>query len=311
VAASDLDGLLAEAAARASRSVVAITRSSRDPAPHGGEALGSGFLSERTGFVVTNAHVVGRADRVDVAFPGGSTARGRVVGRDAATDLALVRVDGPTPPALPLASPSTVRVGQLVLAVGHSLGLPGSPTVSMGVVSAVGRSMPGAEQLYEGVLQTDAPINPGNSGGPLVNVQGEVVGVNTAIVAAAQGVGFAIPAEAVERVTPQLRLSGRVPRIRLGVAGIPVGPETVRQFSLAVDSGVLVAAVNSGSTAAEAGLRPGDVVTRVAGRPVRTLRDLLEGLGGVRPGGPLALQWVRTGTERSAVVTAREAPVEA
>jgi serine protease Do len=296
--ARELDEALAGAAERTRRSVVALARYDAR-GRHG--AFGSGFVAGAE-TVLTNAHVVGDARRVELRYADGSTASGQVQAVDRATDLAVVRAPGPTPPPLELGASEHLRVGQIVLAVGHSLGLPGGPTVSLGVVSALGRPLPGSEWIFEGVLQTDAAINPGNSGGPLVDSLGRVVGVNTAIAGASQGVGFAVPSQTIQRVRHELALHGHVPRPRLGLSGWDLDKESARQQNLATDRGVLVGSVEPGSPAARAGIRAGDVLRSLGGRSVDTVRELRQRLSELGEGRSVELGWDRTGVERRATV---------
>ena len=169
-------------------------------------------------------------------------------------------------------------MGQVVLAVGYALGLPGGPTVSTGVVSALGRPLPGSDFIFEGLIQTDAAINPGNSGGPLADLSGAVIGINSAVVPFAQGVGFAIPIHAVQRIADELRRNGRVIRPWIGVTVAELRPDLARQYGLVPWSGLLVAEVVRRSPAHRAGLRPADVLRGVGPFEVHRVRDLLEGL---------------------------------
>ena len=183
-----------------------------------GRGAGSGTVIAPDGYMLTNAHVVDDARSVDIVFADGTTYRATVIGADPATDLAVVRALGPALPALELATADTLRVGQLVIAIGDPLGL--QSTVTHGVVSALGRSLRARDgRIIENVIQTDAALNPGNSGGPLVDTHGRVVGVNTAIIAGAQGIAFAIPAATARMVASALIRDGRIRRARLGVSG--------------------------------------------------------------------------------------------
>lgn len=297
--ARELNATLVGAAELARRSVVAVARTG------GGSdraAFGSGFVSGEPGTIVTNAHVVGASRRVQLTFADGRTGFGDVRGADSSTDLAVIRTSAATPPPIPLGDSDALRVGELVLAVGHSLGLPGGPTVSLGVVSATGRPLPGSDWIYEGILQTDAAINPGNSGGPLVDALGQVVGVNTAVAGAAQGVGFAVPSRTVRRVQPALAERGRVSHRRLGFTGWDLDRDRARVENLPVTEGVLVHQVERGTPAARAGLRPGDVVVELEGQAVANVRQLRQALERLPEGSEAELRWERTGLRRSARV---------
>lgn len=249
--------------------------------PRAGLALparATAVVIDRKGYLVTNQHVVEGASQVVVHLVDGRTLPAEVLGGDAVTDVALLRVDAIDAPAAALGDSESLKVGQMVLAIGHALGLPGGPTVSTGVVSALGRPLPGSDFVFEGLIQTDAAINPGNSGGPLADLSGSVIGLNTAVVPFAQGVGFAIPAHAVRRILEELRREGRVVRPWVGAVVADLRPEVARGRGLVPWSGLLVTEVVRRSPAHRAGLRPGDVLHRVGPFEVRRVRDLLEGL---------------------------------
>ena len=243
--------------------------------PRGG---GSGVIFTPDGFILTNSHVVDRADRLSVTLPDGRSMRGDLVGRDAATDLAVIRVDSSTNP--PLASAAlgdsrAVRVGQVAIAIGNPYGFHHS--VTSGVVSALGRSLRSQSgPLMDDVIQTDAALNPGNSGGPLVTTRGEVVGINTAMILPAQGLCFAIASNTVRFVASRLIRDGRVRRSQIGVAGqdVPIPRALARAHQLAVSSGVMVASVEANSAAAAAGLLDGDIILAFGDAPVTAIDDL-------------------------------------
>jgi len=271
-----------------------------------GEA--TALVVEEAGYLLTNQHVVDGATRLDVHLPDGRDLPGEVVGGDAVTDIALVRVEATGLPAARLGDSENLRVGQIVLAVGNALGLPGGPTVSMGVVSALGRPLPGSDFIFEGLVQTDAAINPGNSGGPLVDLSGAVVGINTAMVPFAQGVGFAIPIQAARRIADELRQRGRVVRPWIGVKVADLGETLARQHGLEPGSGLLVAEVLPRSPSHRAGIRPGDVVDRVGPFGVRSVRQLLESLSKFPVGGDVEIGFRRRGLRLSASVPLQESP---
>jgi len=268
----------------------------------------TGIVVDRGGHIVTNHHVVDGATEVRARLPGGREVEGDVVGGDAVTDIALVRVDLNDLVPARAGDSESLRVGQIVLAVGNALGLPGDPTVSMGVVSALGRPLPGSDFVFEGLIQTDAAINPGNSGGPLVDLSGSVVGVNAAMIPFAQGVGFAIPIHAVARITEELKRRHRIVRPWLGVMVAELRPELARQHGLEPRSGLLVAEVVPRSPAHRAGLKPGDVVAGVGPFPVRSVRDLLESLSKFPVGSDVDLSFRRRGNVLSASVPLVENP---
>jgi len=276
--------------------------------PFGAHARATAVVVGRDGLLVTNQHVVEGAAQIRVHLPDGRDLEGEVVGGDEATDVALVKVDGIDLPAARLGSSEGLRVGQLVLAVGHALGLPGGPTVSAGVVSALGRPLPGSDFIFEGLIQTDAAINPGNSGGPLVDLEGSVVGINSAMVPFAQGVGFALPIHAVSRIAEEIRRHGRVVRPWIGVMVAEVGPDLARQYSLVPWSGLLVADVVARSPAHRAGIRSGDLVRQVGPFAVTRVRELLESLAKFPVGSEVPLTVQRRGAPLTVSVPLQESP---
>jgi serine protease Do len=236
------------------------------------QSLGSGIIIDKGGYIITNNHVVDKAEDIKAKLADGREFKAKVIGRDAKTDLALIKISSPFEnlPVLALGDSGAMRVGDWVLAVGNPYGL--GHTVTQGIISATGRVI-GAGP-YDDFLQTDAPINPGNSGGPLVNLKGEVVGINIAIVASAQGLGFAIPSKLAKSVTTQLREKGRVVRGWVGVAIQAVTPEIAASFGLKEAAGALVSDVISGSPAEKGGLKQGDIITSYNGKQIKTPNDL-------------------------------------
>jgi serine protease Do len=243
--------------------------------------LGSGFLIDPSGVALTNAHVVEGATEVEVTMLDGSKHKARVVGVDRKTDLAVIKLEGAKAfPHLTLGDSDETQVGDWVLAVGSPFGL--QATVTSGIVSAKARQI-GAGP-YDDFLQTDAAINPGNSGGPLVNMRGEVIGINTAIVRGGSGIGFAIPANLARRISSELLATGTVTRGWLGVSLQPLTPELAESFGARDRKGALVSEVVPDSPAARAGLRAGDIVQEFNGRPVDDPGDLARAVGMARPG---------------------------
>ena len=271
-------------------------------------AEASAVVIDRNGLLVTNEHVVDGTTRLTVRLADGRELPGEVLGGDAVTDVAVVRVEATDLPAARLGESETLRVGQIVLAVGNALGLPGGPTVSMGVVSALGRPLPGSDFVFEGLIQTDAAINPGNSGGPLVDLAGSVVGLNAAMVPFAQGVGFAIPIHAVARIAEELRRHGRVARPWVGVTVAELRPELARAHGLEPRSGLLVAEIVPRSPAHRAGIKPGDVLTAVGPFAVRSVRGLLEALAKFPVGGDVEIGYLRRGERLAVSVPLQETP---
>ncbi len=285
-----------------------LVRRNRWGGPFGAPSEASAFVIDPAGYLVTNQHVVDGAARLRVRLADGRELAGEVVGGDPVTDLALVKVDATGLPATRRGRSEELRVGQIVLAIGNALGLPGGPTVSMGVVSALGRPLPGSDFVFEGLIQTDAAINPGNSGGPLVDLSGDVVGVNTAMVPFAQGVGFAIPIHAVARIADELRAKGRVVRPWMGVTVAELRPEVALRYGLEVGSGLLVGEVAPRSPAHKAGLKTGDVLTRVGPAEVRNVRDLVAALSNYPVGSDVEIGYRRKGSAYSTSVPLEESP---
>jgi len=272
-----------------------------------GRAGGSGVVIAPDGYILTNAHVVDDSRTVDILFRDGATFGAQVVGTDPATDLAVVRASAAVLPALELATADTLRVGQLVIAIGDPLGL--QSTVTTGVVSALGRSLDAKDgRIIENVIQTDAALNPGNSGGPLVDTHGRVVGVNTAIIAGAQGIAFAIPAATARMVASALIRDGRVRRALLGVSGsaTPIGAGLARSLGLSATSGIRVLDVTARGPAARAGIRPGDILVSFDGATVASLTDLQRALVAERIGQATLVTLVRRGERVTVGVTPTE-----
>jgi len=276
--------------------------------PFGAQAQASAFVIDPSGYLVTNQHVVEGAAQLRVRLADGQELSGDVVGGDPVTDLALVKVEATGLPAARFGRSEELRVGQIVLAIGNALGLPGGPTVSTGVVSALGRPIPGSDFVFEGLIQTDAAINPGNSGGPLVDLSGAVVGVNTAMMPFAQGVGFAIPIHAVSRIADELRSKGRIVRPWMGVTVAELRPEVALRYGLEVGSGLLVGEVAPRSPAHKAGLKAGDVLTRVGPVEVRNVRDLVGALSNFPVGSDVEIGYRRKGSSYATNVPLQENP---
>jgi serine protease Do len=236
------------------------------------KSLGSGFIINSEGYIITNDHVVRDAESIQVKLSNEKVYNGKVVGGDPKTDIAVIKINAGQPlQTAVLGDSDKLQVGQWAIAIGNPFGL--DRTVTVGVVSATGRSNMGIE-TYEDFIQTDASINPGNSGGPLLNIYGEVIGINTAIVAAGQGIGFAIPVNMAKQVVAQLIKKGSVSRGWLGVSIQPVTEEIAKSFGLGKATGALVSDVMAGSPAEKAGFRQGDIITRFAGKDIKDPRQL-------------------------------------
>jgi serine protease Do len=270
---------------------------------------GSGVIVDKRGLIVTNNHVVGDAKEVEVRLSNRSKFVGHVIGRDPDTDLAIVQITTEAEmPTVPFGDSSKVRVGQWVLAVGNPFAL--DRTVTLGVVSGLDRDAVRLSR-YEAFIQTDASINPGNSGGPLFNLNGEVIGINTAIINFAQGIGFAIPSNMVLQVVDQLRSRGKVVRGWLGVGIQEVTLELASKFGIKETDGVLVNDVFENEPASRAGLRPGDIIAKVNGRTIETPSALSRAVAGLLPGSKIELEVIRNGERRLIPVDLGERKEEA
>jgi len=271
---------------------------------------GSGVLFTPDGLILTNCHVVERTGDLSVVMPDGRSARADVVGQDADTDLAVVRIEASAGAPLPwatLGDSRAVRVGQMAIAIGNPYGF--NHSVTAGVVSALGRSLRARSgRLMDDIIQTDASLNPGNSGGPLVTSRGEVIGINTAMIAPAQGLCFAIASNTARFVASVLIRDGRIRRSYIGVAGqsVPIPRAVARSNQLAVSSGVFVTSVEPKSPAASAGLRDGDVILAFAGEVVTGIDDLHRRLTGDRIGVPATLTILRSAERRQLTIVPSE-----
>lgn len=294
---------------RATPSVVTIATVEVRRADRAGPAsgVGSGVVVRGDGLVVTNYHVVARARSAEVVFADGRRAQAEFVGGDPGFDLALLRVPLRDLAPLPLADSDALKVGQLAIAIGSPFGhvLQG-PTVTVGVVSALRRSLPVGRGATDGLIQTDAPINPGNSGGPLLDTRGEAIGINTAIIPYAQGIGFAVPSNAVRDAVDELLAFGRVVHPWVGVAGLTVTPPVAERFQLPEPDGVVVVGVEPASPAHRAGLVEGDVLVEVDGRRLATVEDLRMRVRTKKPGEALEATFVRRGRRKAVTIRVAE-----
>ncbi len=236
------------------------------------QSLGSGFIIDKDGYIITNNHVVDGADEIKVKLADGREFKARVIGRDQKTDLALIKISSifKDLPAISLGDSDRMRVGDWVLAIGNPFGL--EETVTQGIISATGRVI--GSGPYDNFLQTDAPINPGNSGGPLINLSGEVIGINSAIIQSGQGIGFAIPSNMAKKIIPQLKEKGKVTRGWIGVSVQTVTPEIAQALGLKEAQGVLVGEVVPGGPADAAGIKRGDVIVSFDGKEIKKVGDL-------------------------------------
>lgn len=273
------------------------------------QSLGSGVIFDaKKGLVLTNNHVIHKADEITVSLTDGRSFQAKLVGSDPATDIALIKIPAEQLSALPLANSDKLRVGDFVVAIGNPFGL--GQTVTSGIVSALGRSGLGIEG-YENFIQTDASINPGNSGGALVNLRGELVGINTAIFSPGQnagnvGIGFAIPSNLVKQITDQLLEHGEVRRAHLGVQMQDVTPELASAFNLNSDKGAVVTRILEGSAADEAGLKVGDVIIAIDGDHLVNADTLRNSIGLLVVGQTIKLNILREGKAKQLTAKVKE-----
>ncbi len=261
-------------------------------------SLGSGFIVSPEGYIVTNNHVVQGADSISVKMYDNKEYDAKLVGRDPKTDLALIKIDAKGLASLNLGKSSDLKVGTWVVAIGSPFGL--EQTVTAGIVSAKGRIL--GSGPYDDFIQTDASINPGNSGGPLLNLEGEVVGINTAIIQSGQGIGFAIPSDLAKGIVDQLRNSGEVTRGWLGVAIQDITPELAEYYGIKDREGALVGTVYKDHPADKAGIRAGDIIIKVNDVPVKSSRELSTSIAGHAVGEIVDITFIRDGQAKTAEV---------
>lgn len=277
--------------------------------PFPGQGAGTGIIVDPNGYILTNSHVVEDATKVTVTLEDGRSFDATDVRRDPQTDIAVIKVNAQGLPSARIGDSKRLRVGDWVIAVGNALALEGGPTVTKGIVSYLGRSIleENGNVLYD-LIQTDTPINPGNSGGPLVNMAGEVVGINTAIAGEAQNIGFAISINPAMAIVQPLVDKGYVPRPFLGVRMQTVNPALARQYDLAVNKGVLLTSVDRGTPADKAGLRPGDVVVRFGGIQVDTVSTMRQVLYSRKAGDAVEIVYQRGPAQQTTTATLSESP---
>ena len=278
------------------------------PVPGGG--VGTGIILDEQGHILTNNHVIDGAQRITVSLSSGQSVPAQLVGGDVTTDTAVIRVDADGLQPAKLGRSSELQVGEEVIAIGHALGLPGGPTVSTGVVSALGRSIQvDAQTTMVDLIQTDAAINPGNSGGPLVTARAEVVGMNTARIPGSQGISFAINIDDAKIVMAQLMERGYVDRGYLGISPANLPPGLGNQLNVAVTEGILLVQVVPDSPAAKAGLQQEDVIVRLGDVPIGNTGELSKFLIAHPPGETVAVVFFRGSEERTARITLGKRPI--
>lgn len=274
------------------------------------QGLGSGVIFDRRGLVLTNYHVIAKAKEIGVVLSDGREFKASVVGGDSYTDLAVLQIRGDDLPVAELGDSDAVQVGGLAVAIGNPFGF--DNTVTAGVISALGRSLPLDEEqgiFLENLIQTDAPINPGNSGGALVDEAGAVVGINTAIIQQAQGIGFAIPIKTATKVAREIIEHGKVRRPWIGITQVwEVTPEIARDYRLPIDSGLVVVSYVRQSPVGASGLRRGDILVSARGKKVKTIADLRDAVASAGIGGQLELEVYRDGQTFKITIRVGEAP---
>tara|TARA_R100001143_G_C3358951_1_gene134303 strand:+ start:1473 stop:2624 length:1152 start_codon:yes stop_codon:yes gene_type:complete len=271
--------------------------------------LGSGVIVSRDGYILTNYHVIESADAIEVALSDGRVSNARFVGADPETDLAVLKIEEEALPPIVWADTGAARVGDVVLAIGNPFGV--GQTITIGIVSALGRNRLGIN-MYENFIQTDAAINPGNSGGALIDTQGRLIGINTAIYSetgGSLGIGFAIPAGIVQKVFEDIVKQGFVTRGWIGVEPQDITPDLAQAFSLAAQEGVIVARIVPQSPAAEAGLRVGDIIREINGETVENTAGFLSQIARIEPGAQTMLRILRGGKARRIELQVAQRPV--
>lgn len=272
------------------------------------EGMGSGTIIESNGQILTNNHVVGGAEKISVTLWNGEVLDGTILGACSVHDTAIVKVNKQQLPAAELGDSEKLRVGQRVYAIGNPFGLAGGPTVTSGVISATKRTIESQRGLIENLVQTDAAINPGNSGGPLLDLDGKVVAVNTAIIPYAQGIGFAIPINTAKQCTSDMIKEGVSVRPWLGIVGLSLSPEISGYYTLPLQQGVLITKITDGSPAQHAGLIMGDIVLQMNNVEIKSIEDLLSEIHKKKVGDMVRITIFRRGFQQYFDITLSAMP---
>jgi len=262
------------------------------------KGMGSGFIYNKDGYILTNAHVVDGSERIGAVMADGRVLEGRLVGACQSHDVAVVRVEGDGLAAAQIGDSDALKMGQRVYAIGNPFGLEGGPTVTAGVISAMNRSIQSPNGTFEKLVQTDAAINPGNSGGPLVDLQGQVIAINTAIIPYAQGIGFAVPINVARTCADELIAHGTAVRPWLGVSGITINRDVAAYYDMPVEWGVLVLRVWPQSPAEKAGIVVGDVIQMLGGTRILSSEDLQKTIQDQEVGAKLEVRLIREGRRK-------------
>jgi len=308
----DFDDMVTEAVEKVIPSVVNISdvKLMKDaylhihPVP----GVGSGFIIDKEGCILTNAHVVLGSQEIKVTLEDGRTFPGELRGIDVIMDLAVIHIDAGDLPVPDIAKNRDLRIGQMAIAIGSPLGLVGGPTVTAGVVSALNRSIQTEATFMEGLIQTDAAINPGNSGGPLINSKGVVIGINSAIIPFAQGIGFAIPIQPAMWIAEQLREHGEIVRPWISMNAVDVNPKMVAYYKLNAEKGVMVTKVVPGSEADRSGIAVGDILVRMNKVQINSVRDLIKVMNQHKVGDRITVELFRGQSNLKTTTVLEKAP---
>ena len=272
------------------------------------KGMGSGTIIDPEGYILTNNHVVGGAEKISVTLWNGEILEGKIAGSCTTHDIAVIKVKKEGLPAAELGDSDKLRFGQRVYAIGNPFGLSGGPTITSGVISALNRTIESETEMLENLVQTDAAINPGNSGGPLVNLEGKVMAINTAIIPFAQGIGFAIPINSAKTCASEIVTSGVTARPWLGIIGLSITDDIARYYDLPIKQGVLVTRVVDGSPADDAGMRAGDLILRIDDSKISSIEDLVERLHSRKIGETIRITAISEGMEKSFAATLSKMP---
>jgi len=272
------------------------------------KGMGSGTIIDAEGYILTNNHVVGGAEKISVTLWNGEILKGRLVGSCTVHDIAVVKVDKEGLPVAELGDSDRLRFGQRVYAIGNPFGLAGGPTITTGVISALNRTIESEAEMLENLVQTDAAINPGNSGGPLVDLEGRVIAINTAIIPFAQGIGFAIPINSAKKCANEIITNRISARPWLGIIGLSLTEEIARYYNLPVEHGVLVTRVIDGSPADDAGIAAGNIILRIDSARIYSIEELVANLHKRKVGETIKIVAITDGEEQLFEATLSKMP---